>query len=201
MENLEGLKFNRLFVVKQNGLNKYGQRIWECKCDCGNTTYVITANLKSMKTKSCGCALKGINKKHSLCGTRLHSIHRDMIARCYNPNRKSYKSYGGRGISVCDEWRGENGLRNFYDWSISNGYKEELTIDRIDVNGNYEPENCMWATREEQANNTRRNLYVSIDGETHTLSEWCKIKGLDYKKVYQRVHRLKWDYKKALEVI
>lgn len=198
MEDLIGKKFNRLTVLSYYGLNKHGQRLWNCSCECGNNTITKTADLKSGKTKSCGCALKGVNTRHGMCGTRLHSIHRDMLARCYNPNRKRYKYYGGRGIFVCEEWLGENGLVNFAKWSFQNGYEEHLTLDRIDNDKEYSPQNCRWATREQQGNNTRRNIYITLDGETHTLAEWCKIRQLNYPIIYQRIHKLKWSYEKAL---
>jgi hypothetical protein len=136
---------------------------------------------------------------HGLCGTRIHSIHRDMLARCYNPHKVRYERYGGRGITVCDEWRGKDGLKHFYEWSMANGYTDKLTIDRIDNDGNYEPNNCRWVSAEHQVNNTSRNIYITFDGVTHTLAEWCKIYGLPYTKVYQRVHTMHWDYERALE--
>lgn len=136
--------------------------------------------------------------KHNLCGTRIHSIHRDMLARCNNPNRPRYKDYGARGIKVCEEWSGKNGLLHFHKWAMENGYSDELTIDRIDNNGNYCPQNCRWISRDAQGNNTRRNIYITLDGETHTLAEWCAIKGYLYTRIYQRIHSLNWSYERAL---
>lgn len=123
-----------------------------CKCDCGNETIVLKANLVRGHTKSCGCN-RSINArklftKHGQCGTRLYRIWVEMVHRCYLKSDTNYKKYGARGITVCDEWR--NDFKSFYDWSMSNGYTDELTIDRIDSDGNYEPTNCRWATYKQQ---------------------------------------------------
>ena len=140
------------------------------------------------------------NTRHGLCGTRIHAIHRDMLARCNNPHKVRYERYGGRGIKVCDEWTGRNGLTNFNEWALRNGYSDELTLDRIDYDGNYEPANCRWVTRKVQSNNSSRNIYICIDNTTHTLAEWCELLGLNYTKIYQRIHKLHWDYERALEL-
>lgn len=135
---------------------------------------------------------------HGLCGTRIHSIHRDMLARCNNPHKVRYERYGGRGIQVCDEWKGKNGLKHFYEWAIANGYDETLTLDRIDYDKDYTPSNCRLATRVTQNNNTSRNIYITRDGVTHTLAEWCTLLELNYPKIYQRIYKLHWDYERAL---
>lgn len=117
------------------------------------------------------------NPKHGQCHTRLYGIWKGIKTRCYNPNHKSYKNYGARGIKMCSEWKD---FQNFYEWSINNGYTNKLTIDRINVNGDYEPSNCKWATMKEQLNNTRVNRYVSICGETNTVAEWARKFGISY---------------------
>lgn len=119
-----------------------------------------------------------------------------MKTRCYNENSKSYKNYGGRGITVCDEWKTD--FMSFYNWSMENGYQETLTIDRIDNDGNYEPTNCRWATRKVQMNNYSRNHLISKDGETHTIEEWSAITGIPASRIVTRINKLGWDEEKAI---
>lgn len=135
--------------------------------------------------------------KHSKCDTRLYSIWENIIQRTYNKNNTYYKNYGGRGIKVCDEWR--NNFMTFYKWALINGYKDNLTIDRIDVDGNYELNNCRWVDRKQQMRNTRRNRYFNISGETHCLKEWCEIYNLKYDTVDARIRR-NWTIEEALEL-
>lgn len=120
-----------------------------------------------------------------------------MKARCYNNNAPKYKHYGARGIYVCNDWK--NSFTNFCDWAMENGYREGLTLDRVDVNGNYEPDNCRWTTMKQQAHNTRRNKNYIINGETHCLAEWCEILGLNHDTIRMRLYR-GWPIEKALEL-
>ena len=129
--------------------------------------------------------------------SRIYNIYICMKERCYNPNTKSYKDYGDRGIEVCDEWLGEDGFKNFYEWSVANGYDNSLSIDRINVNGNYEPSNCKWSTSTEQNNNTRRNNNITLNCETHTISEWSRIKGLSRNTLVARL-RNGWSIEDSL---
>lgn len=131
--------------------------------------------------------------------SRLHSIWNDMKSRCYNPNVAIYKHYGGRGIGVCDLWR-----YNFYafeGWANAHGYNDKLTIERIDVNGNYEPDNCRWATMIEQMRNRTNSIILTIDGETHDLAEWAEIKGVPYQTLYKRVAIYNWPEHRYFEPV
>lgn len=138
--------------------NRGKHTMWKCKCNCLNETECIVSSthLLSGHTKSCGCYMKEqiskANSKHKLCENRLYNIFRNMKQRCYNPKTINYKNYGGKGITICEEWLDEKtGFINFYNWAIKNGYNENLTIDRIDVNGDYEPNNCQWITKSENS--------------------------------------------------
>lgn len=135
------------------------------------------------------------NPKHNMSNSRLFRIWCNMRERCYNPNKPDYKHYGGRGIEVCDEW--SNDFESFYRWAVNSGYSDELTIDRIDVNDNYRPDNCRWATRKEQANNKRNNNYITIDGITKTATEWGRISGKDGRLIAERM-RNGYDAKTAV---
>ena len=157
INNLTGKRFGRLKVIKYYGSNKNGRALWLCQCDCGNTKVVLGNSLLSKLTFSCGCYNKEYSKelhsKHNMSSSKLYKVWGGMKTRCYNKNFIYYCNYGGRGIKVCDEWK--NDFSKFYKWAINNGYKEGLTIDRINNDGNYEPNNCRWVTRAEQNRNKR----------------------------------------------
>lgn len=189
--DLTGQKFGRLTVIKRfnNKNNRHTQ--WICKCECGNECIVNADNLKKGHTQSCGCLSREqaviTNTIHGLSKTKIHKVWDTMIQRTTNPNNSSYKKYGGRGIRVCEEWR--NNFKTFYDWAISNGYKEGLSIDRIDVNGNYEPSNCRWANQKEQARNRRNNRLITYNNETHCIAEWAEITKLSISRIAGRLQR------------
>lgn len=138
------------------------------------------------------------NFKHGKRNTNIYGVWQTMKTRCYNEHSEKYKNYGGRGITVCDEWR--NDFQAFYNWAINNGYDDNLTIDRIDVNEDYSPSNCRWITNKEQQRNRRNNRNITINGETHCLSEWCEILGLNYNTVRSRLNIYKWSIERALEL-
>lgn len=153
--DLIGKRFGRLTVIELVGKDKSYNKLYKCRCECGNFKIVPQDRLVTGKTKSCGCLKKERLTKHGKSRTKLYDVHQQMLARCYNPNSKNYEKYGKYGITVYDEWRDENGFSNFYNWSMLNGYSEGLTIDRINTYGNYEPNNCRWADYETQNTNLK----------------------------------------------
>lgn len=183
--NLLGEKFGKLTVIKKTE-TKNNLRYWICKCDCGNIVEVRASQLLEGRTKSCGCLRKiPYSQTHNMTKTRLYRIWMGMKTRCYNQNDYAYKYYGARGIIVCQEWI--NDFINFYNWSMENGYSDDLTIDRIDVNGNYEPNNCRWATNFEQQNNKRDNVKIEYNGIIKTVAEWAKELNVKYETLYSRL--------------
>lgn len=200
MIDLTGKRFGRLTVIEQSSSTERGLARWLCKCDCGNYCVSAGVDLRRGHVKSCGCLqkeqAKAVKTKHGLRYTKLNGIWKSMKKRCHNENELSYSNYGGRGITVCDEWKED--FQAFYDWAMANGYRNGLSIDRIDVNGNYCPENCRWATRKEQNNNTRSNHLLTYNGETHTMSEWAEITGMGYGTLQSRINRYGWPIEKAL---
>lgn len=178
-KNLVGNKYNRFTVIDSTNETNYDGKLWLCKCECGTIKKIAARSLVGGRIKSCGCLLKekaiSTHTKHGDYKSRLYQIWEGMKRRCNNPKFKNYADYGGRGIRVCDEW---NDFITFKKWATSNGYKDDLTLERKDVNGNYDPTNCKWATRTEQQRNRRSNFNITIDGVTKTLAEWCEITGI-----------------------
>lgn len=160
---LEGRCFGRLKVIKEHGVNKDGKTVWECECECGNRTFSIGSNLKSGKSQSCGCLKNEVVSKrmikHGMAGKRIYRTWQNMKRRCYDEKSKDYKNYGARGISICQEWI--DNFQTFYDWAMDNGYCDNLTIERKDVNSNYCPENCCWIPLSEQTKNKTITKRVS----------------------------------------
>lgn len=202
--DLTGKKFNRLYVNGEAEERSSSNEImWECTCDCGTHLKVRGNGLRRGNTQSCGCFQReqatSFNTTHG-CTTsckrpnRLYRIYAGMKSRCYNINVKDYSNYGGRGISVCSRWLGENGFINFME-DMGEPPRVEDSINRIDNNGNYEPNNCQWASHEEQANNTRRNVYITYKNETKTISQWAHSLNMEMKTLHFRLR--KWSVEKS----
>lgn len=170
------------------------------QCDCGKTIPIINGNVERGATKSCGCYQKSFSRagnphrKHSGKGTRLYHIWKSMRERCNNPNASNYERYGAKGTSVCKEW---DDFSVFRDWALSHGYNEQLTIDRIDGSRGYTPDNCRWSTYKEQARNLKSNHMIEYAGETHCISEWAEIRGMNIGTLHNRIVR-GWSVERAL---
>ena len=175
--NLVGLKFGMWEVMEYMGRSK-----WRCNCECGTIKEVGTSQLKKGLSTNCGCK----RRKHGQEGTRLYRVWGHMKERCFNKNNKSYKDYGERGVIVVNEWLDFN---NFYNWAHNNGYEDGLSIDRIDVNGNYSPNNCRFITMKEQQRNKRNSKFVTINNITKTASEWAELVNLDRHTILYRINR------------
>lgn len=197
--DLTGQKFGRLMVIEKAEKPPHSRdrhSYWLCRCECGNISRVAADKLKNGSTRSCGCLKAELdteriktygkpNLKHGLCNSRIYNIYNHMISRCYKKNDRKYKDYGGRGITVCSEWR--DSFQRFCDWAMANGYTDELSIDRIDNNNGYSPDNCRWATFKQQANNKRTNKTVTIKGETMTIAQAAEKAGVSTQTMWWRV--------------
>lgn len=198
--DLAGQKIGRLTIKKEAGRDKRGELLWECECECGNTIIALSSNLrKANHTTSCGCYrkenAKNISVTHGQTGTPLYNVWAGMKRRCYQKKGKDYYLYGGRGISMCKEWKAD--FNAFFEWAKKTGYKKGLSIDRIDTNGDYSPKNCRWVTNKQQANNKRNNRLLTYKGETHTMKEWSEKIGLNYNTLHNRL-RAGWPAERAL---
>lgn len=192
--DLTGMQFGMLKVLRQDIEHSQHERRWICECQCNAKNIVSrkTSNLLSTSESSCGCLKNDrmrkealSRQKHGLSKTRLFGVWHNMKGRCFNPTDKQYKWYGLRGISVCDEWKDD--FLRFYRWSIDNGYAEGMSIDRINVNGNYEPNNCRWVPVNQQARNKRNVPLHDYNGELITGPEFARKYGMTDKFVYSRL--------------
>ena len=198
-KDLCGERFGKLLVEKYLYTNKRRKAVWKCKCDCGNYIEVPSERLSTGNTRSCGClhiessrnnikrAIEKQTKYKTEAEKIIYKTFNGIMKRCYNKKCKAYKNYGERGIKVCEEWLKDNSL--FYTWSLNNGWKKGLSIDRIDVNGNYEPNNCRWVSNLIQQNNKRNNKYLTFKGETHTEAEWSRILNIPLGTIADRIRR------------
>lgn len=196
--DLSNQKFNRLTVIGQVG-TKNGCRLWLCRCECGNIKTATTTKLKRGLVKSCGCLNDETRiRTHTTHGgthTRLYGIWIAMRKRCYYKHSKDYHLYGAKGITVCESWK--NSFENFKRWSLENGYRDDLTIDRIDGMKGYSPENCRWGDIFLQANNRNNNHNLMFRNETHSISEWARIVGICASTIHTRI-RHGWSVERAL---
>lgn len=177
--DLTGQRFGRLSVIARDRNSSDGRARWMCQCDCGSICVVLGLSLRNGMTRSCGCLMRECQHGHFTHGKsyeRIYQIWKGMRARCNHQLNRAYGDYGGRGICVCKEW--DSSFRAFFAWAMESGYKDDLTIDRIDPDGNYEPENCRWADRTAQSRNRRNKRLLTYKGETRPLWEWAEITGL-----------------------
>lgn len=203
--DISGMRFGKLIAIKRNSKSNCGKWKWLCKCDCGNYKDIDIHNLlrtDKTSTTTCGkCEKSRVGTKsykHGMSETRLYQCYKLMKNRCYNSHNKRFYLYGGRGIKVCEDWLGENGSINFIKWSLVNGYQDNLTLDRIDSDKDYCPENCRWATRKEQSNNIRTNRHFEYNGEMYTAPQICQLLNVkDEKLVCDRLRR-GWSIEKAV---
>ena len=194
-----GDKYNRLTAIKFIEMRKEQGQYWLFRCECGIEKVLWVQGVKRGGIKSCGCLndesfLKRITK-HNKSRTNIYRIWCSLRGRCFNKNSKNYKNYGGRGIVVCEEWLGENGFENFY--KDMGNRPEGKSIDRIDNNGNYCPENCRWADIFQQANNKRTNHLLTYNNKTQNVSQWADELGIKYNTLMARL-RYGWSIEKAL---
>lgn len=197
---LAGMKFGKLTAIRptENRASS-GSVVWECQCDCGNKTFVNAPTLNGGKTISCGCArmervLLSITK-HGQSYTKLYGVWGGIKERCFNSNSKSYENYGGRGITVCAEWKDD--FLTFKEWAMRNGYKQGLSIDRKNNNLGYYPENCQWADKKTQQNNRRANHFISLNGVKKTVKQWEEITGIKANTIIRRI-RSGWASERAI---
>lgn len=201
-KDLTGMKFTYLTVLKPFGRTNNRTIVWECKCKCGSIHYASSNSLNQYVVKSCGCLkIEFINSKpfktHGMTGTRIYKIWQDMIARCTKKSNISYPRYGGAGVKVCKRWL--TSFENFY-LDVKDGYEEHLTLDRFpNKKGSYGPSNFRWATYQQQSENKKNTIYLTIDGEKKTLMEWSRISGQNPRLIRFRLNTLKWkDIKMAV---
>ena len=207
IKDLTGKRFGRLIVLERhvNAQKTNREAKWMCKCDCGNNVTVAGYSLRSGRTKSCGCYQKEraseSNTTHGQSKSKLYYVWNNMLQRCYNPKHIDYELYGQRGIQVCEDW---HTFENFYSWALKAGYSSDrhntCTIDRLDNNAGYAPNNCRLATGTQQARNRRNTLLVEYNGVVKPLKSWCEELKIPYITTWRRIKVLNWSVKDALEI-
>ena len=199
--DITGQTFGRMVAKYVAKTDARGRQFWWCECSCGEGKVIRGVDLRNGKTKSCGCLrndrVRAARGTHLDSGTRLYRIWRAMRRRCSDKNQLSYTWYGGKGIIVCDEW---DSYENFKSWAIAKGYEENLSIDRIDNDGDYTPDNCRWATNLTQGNNTTRNKKITFNGETLNISQWSRKLGGKGSLVANRIKLLGWSPDEAVSI-
>lgn len=193
VKDLTGQRFGRLLVIERAG-SRGTRSLWRCACDCGNETLVICNSLVRGRTKSCGCFDRERKRTHGMTHSKLYDVWRSMRKRCNNSRSPNYHNYGGRGITICAEW---SLFLNFYNWAMTNGYTENLSLDRIDNNGGYSPENCKWSDCKEQNNNRRNNVWYAFDGQIKNIQQWSEFTGMSYQTLYSRIQS-GWSIEKTI---
>lgn len=200
-KDLTGKRFGRLVCLRDAGRDQSRCVLWHCKCDCGRVITVRSNSLLTGNTQSCGCLQREAARReaasrttHNACYTRVYRIWAHLKERCLNPNCKSYRRYGGRGIAVCDQWLE---FEHFHRWAMANGYADNLTIDRIDNDGPYSPENCRWVGKVTQANNTCLNHVIHYRGERMTVAQAARRFKIPATRLYGRL-QAGWTIERAL---
>lgn len=197
--DLTGQRFGRLVVIGRAdpACDKHGSARWHCRCDCGNETDALGRHLRLGRSASCGCLRReraaDTHRTHGGANSRLYIIWKSMRARCENPHHPHYDYYGGRGVSICEEW---HDFATFMQWAERTGYQENLTLDRIDANEGYNPANCRWITMHEQTRNKRNNINITYHGVTRCLSDWAATFGINVTTLRLRI-RNGWDIERA----
>jgi len=204
-KELAGQRFGRLLVLYDTGERKNRGVVWHCYCDCGNEVNVVSGHLVSGNTRSCGCykrectaeanTVHGMSQRGKGKYHPVYEIWHCMLQRCENPNNDGFHNYGGRGIAVCGEW---HDAKIFIDWALANGWQKGLQLDRIDNNGNYEPNNCRWVTSKENNRNKRSNHLIIFGGRMQCLADWAEELGINKCTLGSRISRLHWPIERAL---
>lgn len=189
-----GDRFGRWSVIQEVEMVGRYVRRFRCKCDCGTETIVRMSKLRYGESQSCGCLAREMCTTHGLSSDRIYYVWFDMMRRCYNSSCRAYSDYGGRGISVCKQW---HDVCTFYKWAMCSGYKDDLTIEHVDNDGDYSPSNCIWIPQSQQQKNTRRSRRITFDGRTQILADWIRETPIKKQTVMSRL-RLGWPIEKAL---
>lgn len=197
-KDIAGERFGMLLVLSYAFTNKNRKAVWLCQCDCGNKAHVAGSKLRQGSTQSCGClkkrALQKMAFRHGQHKTRLYEIWSGMKKRCYNKNAVQYKDWGGRGIKVCKKW---HAFKAFYEWAKANGYKDGLTIERINNDRGYSPNNCTFIPKAKQSRNRRNSIFLTHNGTTRTIAGWSRHLNIHRETIKRRIN-LNWPIEKIL---